>query len=248
MKTFKILFSLMTLVLIALVAMSFSNPGTLTKLAALPDLRVSAIATPGGLCKGNESKVRVSITNSQSVGVSADVPVILFVSQSGEQPSSYVGYLKGGIGPNANSGQPVWFNNVVIPATNKTVTLKALVNPDGDIEESVQNNNTKVISAKVTKACGQATQPAQGATLTVTAYVGPWNNSNYTGLPQAAVTIVKSGQTYTGTTGSNGKATFPNLPAGQCNITVVKQGFQNGTKVFNMSTYNNNTNVAMAPN
>ena len=238
----------MTLALIAIVAMSFSNPNSSKELAILPDLKVSAIATPGGLCKGNESKVRVSITNSQMAGVKVKIPVILYVSQNGERPSSYVGYLESGIGPNANSGQPVWFNNVVIPATNKTVTLKAVVNPDHEIEESAPNNNTKVITAKVTKACGQAPQPAQGATLTVTAYVGPWNNSNYTGLPQAAVTIVKSGQTYTGTTGSNGKATFPNLPAGQCNITVVKQGYQNGTKVFNMSTYNNNTNVAMAPN
>lgn len=113
--------------------------------ALLPDLQISQIATPGGLCKGNLNKVRVNITNSQMVAVKVKIPVILYVSQQGEQPSSYVGYLDGGIGPNSNYGQPVWFNNVVIPQTGKGVTLKAVVNPDQDIHESNYKNNTKII-------------------------------------------------------------------------------------------------------
>lgn len=251
MKTLKLFSIFLSLVLISMAAMSFTstdsvdvnNAGTH---ALLPDLKISQIATPGGLCQGNLSKVRVSITNSQMIGVKVKIPVILFVSQQGSQPKSYVGYLQGGIGPNSNYGQPVWFNNVVIPETGKTVTLKAVVNPDQEIQESVYNNNTKIIQARVSKVCGQTT-PVQGATLTVTAYTGDWNFGNYTGVSGAVVTVVKSGQTYTGTTGSNGKATIPNLPTGMCNITVTKQGYQNGTKSFMMSSYPNNTNIAMVP-
>jgi hypothetical protein len=252
MKTLKIISSVFGLLAFALFAMSFthSNSARLIHSSsfALPDLRVSQIATPGGLCKGNESKVRVTITNSQAVGVRDKIAVILYVSQKGAKPSSYVGYLDSGIGPNSNYGQPVWFKNVIIPNTG-SVTLKAVVNPDQEIQETVYNNNTKIIQAKVAKVCGQTPPPAQGATLTVTAYVdGQWNYSNYTPVSQASVTIVKSGQTYTGTTGSNGKATFPNLPSGTCNITVTRPGYQTATKVFTMSSYNNNTNVAMVPN
>ncbi len=251
MKTLKLFSIFLSLVLISLAAMSFTSTDSVSldhtgSNALLPDLKVSQIATPGGLCKGNLSKVRVSITNSQMIGVKEKIPVILFVSQQGSPPSSYVGYLEKGIGPNANSGQPVWFNNVVIPETG-TVTLRAVVNPDQEIQESRYNNNTKIIQARVSRVCGEATQPAQGATLTVTAYTGDWNYGNYTGVPGATVTVVKSGQTYTGTTGSNGKATIPNLPTGMCNITVTKPGYENGTKSFMMSSYPNNTNISMVP-
>ena len=214
----------------------------------LPDLRVSNISTPGGLKSGTCSKIRVTVTNSSMAAAKGNIPVILFVSQNGQQPSSYVGYVQGGLGPNANYGKPVWFSNVNIPATGN-VTLKAVVNPDFDIQESVTNNNTKIIRARVSRSCGSTTQPAQGATLTVTAYVaGQWNYSNYTPVPGAHVTIVKSGQTYQATAGNNGKATFPSIPTGMCSITVTKPGYQTGTKSFMMSSYNNNTNVAMVPN
>lgn len=250
MKTLKFIYSVFGLLALALFAMSFTTPHLSSKGSdiILPDLRVSNISTPGGLCKGTESKIRVTITNSSMGAAKGTIPVILYVSQSGQTPKSYVGYLQGGLGPNSNYGKTVWFKNVVIGNTGQ-VTLKALVNPDFDIQESVYNNNTKIIRANVSKVCGQTTQPAQGATLTVTAYVdGQWNYSNYTPVSSASVTIVKSGQTYTATTASNGKATFPNLPTGTCNITVTKPGYQTGTKVFNMSSYNNNTNVAMVPN
>jgi hypothetical protein len=248
MKIFRIFFSMMTLALVAAIAMSFSNPNSSTSPAVLPDLKVSAIATPGGLCKGNESKVRVSITNSQMAGVKVNVPVILFVSQSGEKPSSYVAYLEGGIGPNANSGQPVWFNNVVIPATNKTVTLKAVVNPDHEIEESVPNNNTKIITAKVTKACGVTAPVAQGAKLEMTIYQGAWNYSNYQGVSEALITVTKNGQNYTGTTGNNGKYTFPSIPKGMVSIKVEKQGYQTVTQNYNMPTYTAKKNIQLSMN
>lgn len=252
MKTLKLFSIFLSLVLISLAAMSFISTDSVNlnssgSYALLPDLKVSQIATPGGLCKGNLSKVRVNVTNSQMIGVKEKIAVILYVSQQGSQPSSYVGYLEKGIGPNDNSGQPVWFNNVIIQETGQTVTLKAVVNPDQEIQESVYNNNTKIIQARVSKVCGQTTSTAQGATLTVTAYTGMWNSGNYTAVPGASVTLVKSGQTFTGTTGSNGKATFPNLPTGMCDITVTKQGYQNGTKAFMMSSYPNNTNIAMVP-
>jgi hypothetical protein len=250
MKTLKLLSFIFGLAVVSLVTMSFRSAGTQSVSSALlPDLRVSAIATPGGLCQGNESKVRVSITNSQMIGVKQKIPVILYVSQQGEQPKSYVGYLEGGIGPNANSGQPVWFNNVAIPAVNKNVTLKAVVNPDQEIQESKYNNNTKIINAKVVKACGQAPTAVAGASLEMTVYKdGTWQAGNYQGIHSAQVTVTKSGQTYTGTTNNNGKYTFPAIPKGMVSIKVEKQGYQTVTQSYNMPTYPAKKNIGLVMN
>jgi hypothetical protein len=250
MKTLKILSFFFVVALVSLVTMSFTVTETNSEssLALLPDLKVSAIATPGGLCKGNQNKVRVSITNSQMIGVSVNIPVILFVSQQGSQPSSYVGVLEGGIGPNANSGQPVWFSNVVIPDINRAVTLKAVVNPDQEVQESRYNNNTKIITAKVAKICGQTT-PVAGASLEMTIYKeGTWSGGNYQGLPGAVVTVTKSGQNYTGTTGNNGKYTFPSIPKGSVSIKVEKQGYTTVTQSYMMPTYTAKKNIGMTMN
>ena len=127
---------------------------------AKPDLRISAIATPGGLCAGNENKVRVNVQNSsQLAGVRQKIPVILFVSQPPGQPTSYVGHLEQGIGPQSN--QPVWFHNVVVPNTGGA-TLKAVVNPDQEIEESNYTNNDRIQQVRVANVCGQASSPPPG--------------------------------------------------------------------------------------
>jgi len=224
------------------------------------DLKVSAIATPGGLCKGKNAKVRVSITNSQRVGVKEDIPVILYVKQNG-YTASYVGKLKGGIGPGANTGQPVWFNEVQIDNVS-SVEFRAVVNPDLEIPETVYNNNTKVVRVR-TKSCGQ-TGTQQGKTLTVTVFKwGTWSAGHGDGISGAAVVVVKNGQTYSGTTNSQGKAVISSVPKGTYRISVTKSGYQqvkdnlNGTnpphypatyKTFSMPTYDTNTNIPMAPN
>jgi hypothetical protein len=210
------------------------------------DLRVSAIATPGGLCKGNASKVRVTVTNSQMAGVKEKIPVILYVSQNGSKPSSYVGYLNKGIGPNANYGLPVWFKNVKIPNTG-IVTLKAKVNPDLEIQESNYNNNQKITKVKVAKVCGQAPAPATGGKLTVTAYEdGQWNYGNYTAIPSATVTVKKSNQVIaTGSTGNDGKYTFNSIPKGYVKIEVSKSGCPTASRNYNMPTYHAKVNMAL---
>ena len=256
MKTLKVLSFLFSLSAIAMLAMSFSfhNASNAESNAILPDLRVSAITTPGGLCKGKASKVRVSITNSQMIGVKKKIPVILFVSQKGYS-KSYVGYLKG-IGPNSNSGQPVWFSNIEIKNYEK-VTLKAVVNPDHEIYESVPNNNTKIVYAKVKGQCGQTTAP-QAANMIVTVYkAGTWSGGQFQAIAGASVTVTRNGQNYTGTTGSNGKATINSVPKGMCKIRVQKNGYQqvgpnnapyyNGQS-YNMPTYQAKVNIAMVQN
>ncbi len=221
---------------------------------AKPNLRISTIATPGGLCVGTDSKVRVNITNGSVAAVKAKIPVILVVSQAGQGPTSYLGYLEKGIGPNTNTGQPVWFHNVKIEAQG-TVTLKAHVNPDNEIEESNYNDNVKVQTARVTKNCGQATTPTAG-NLTVTLYQqGSWSAGNYTAIANAQVTVKKGGATVgTGTTGSNGKVTINNVDKGSIEVYATKNGCQlitnvpNGTQAVhkhNMPTYNTNINVQM---
>jgi len=110
----------------------------------LPDLRISAISTPGGIC--NQQDVRVTVVNSQQVGVSESIPVILTVSQPPNQPFAVVGNLANGIGPNANSGRPLFFRDLNIDTNGGPITLKAHVNPDLEIQETVFNNNVRVQS------------------------------------------------------------------------------------------------------
>ncbi len=246
MKTFKLFTFLIALFSISLGNMSFSADQKTEEMALLPDLRVSKIATPGGLCKGNESSVRVTITNPSMAAAKGTISVILYVSQKGGKPSSYVGTISGGLGPNSNYGKPVWFKNVTIPATGE-VTLKALVNPDQQIHESVYNNNTKIQKAKVTKQCGQSGPVAQGAELQVTTFVeGEWNYSNYTPVPSVTVRVKKNGQTIAqGVTNHQGKYTFNSIPKGMCQIQVQKNGYTTETHSYNMPTYNAKKNIAM---
>jgi len=125
---------------------------------AKPDLRVSQIMTPGGLKQGDCNKVRVNVTNSQQAGVTGEIVVILFISQNGQQPTSYVQTFEN-IGPNDNYGQPVWFHNIPLGGTT-TVTIRAKVNPDFLIEESVFNNNDKIKDFNVAGSCGSSGETA----------------------------------------------------------------------------------------
>jgi hypothetical protein len=262
MKSLKLLTVLFALSVIGFMTMSFTFSDVTATFDAglasgplLPDLKVSAIATPGGLCKGNESKIRVSITNSQMAGVKVDIPVILFVSQNGYS-HSYVGKLKGGIGPNANSGQPVWFNNVVIDNTTP-VTLKAVVNPDHEILESVANNNTKIVKVKVKGDCNQPTQQ-QAANMIVTVYKsGTWSGGQGQSISGATVTVKRNGQSYPSSYLGSGKYQVNGVPKGSCKIIVTKSGYYqvgpnnvpypNGQS-YNMPTYEAKVNIAMMQN
>ena len=220
-------------------------------LAALkPDLRVSAISTPGGLCVRPDNKVRVTITNSQMAAVKDKIPVTLFVSPAQGQPSSYLAYLEKGIGPNSNYGQPVWFNNVKLDYGGR-VTLRAVVNIDKEIEESNYNNNDKIVKVNAKNNCGggNATTNVQGARLEVTAYVdGTWQAGNYQGINGATVQVIKNGQTYTpNNTTNNGKYIFDAIPKGMCKVRVQKQGYETVEQSYNMPTYTAKKNVGLNP-
>lgn len=231
---------------------AFASPND-APLAIKPDLKVSKISTPGGLCIGTQNKVMVTITNSQMAGVNKKIPVILYVSIPGKKPSSYVEYLNNGIGPNDNSGKPVWFNNVDMPGQG-TATIKAVVNPDQTIEESVYNNNTKVQNFTVpNQTCGgnnNQNTPPQGKNLTVTVFKhGTWSNGNYQGIQSANVLVKKNNQTIgSGSTGSNGKVTINNIPVGMCTIVVIKSGCTQVNQNYNMPSYNTNVNIEMTCN
>ncbi|MCB0687539.1 MAG: hypothetical protein KDC53_13480 [Saprospiraceae bacterium] len=245
MKTLKLIPVLFSLLLLAVLSISSNIADASTATALLPDLRVSNISTPGGLKKGTCSQIRVTITNSSMAAVSGSIPVILYISQNGQQPSSYVGYLQGGIGPNDNYGKSVWFKNVNIPSTGN-VTIKALVNSDYQIQESAYNNNTKVIKAKVTQFCGQSTPAVTGAKLEITVYQnGSWNNGNYAAISGAKVTVTKNGQNFIGTTGSNGKYVFAAIPKGLVQIKVEKYGYQTVIQSYMMPTYYAKKNIGM---
>ena len=177
--------------------------------AAKPDLKVSAIATPGGICSQN--KVRVTVVNSQQAGVSDPIPVILTVSQPPNQPTAHVGTLENGIGPNANSGLPVWFHNIPVQANGGPVTLRAHVNPDLEVEESVYNNNTKVVTVNC----------APQISTSLLAY---WkvNLRDYLKRPLSGVLVSVAGQQVR--TDKSGAAVFKGIKPGMQKMRIARKG------------------------
>lgn len=256
MKTLKLLISMIGLFLVAFLIMSFTSADptpAMTGSALKPDLRVSTIVTPGGLCVRPNNKVRVNITNSQMAAVKDKIPVTLFVSPEQGQPSSYLAYLEKGIGPKDNYGKPVWFNNVKLDYGGK-ITLRAVVNIDKEIEESNLNNNDKIVKVNAKNDCGGGnanTNNNQGARLEVTAYVdGSWQAGNYQGINGAIVTVVKNGQSYEpDDSTNNGKYIFNSIPKGMCKINITKQGYAPVyNHSYNMPTYTAKKNIPMSPN
>lgn len=231
-------------VLLAVTAVLVALVPAVAQAQAKPDLRISSIRTPGGLCAGNENKVQVTVTNGSMAAVNQPISVILFVSQAGQQPTSYVGTLDAGIGPNDNYGKPVWFHNVVVPATGK-VTLKATIPADQGILESNFGNNDRIQNANVTRVCGAAPPPPAGAALTVTVYkTGTWQAGQYTAISGAHVGVTCGGGfAASGVTGANGKASMSSVPKGMCTINVSKAGCPSNSSGFNMPTYDTNRNV-----
>ncbi|MCB0687540.1 MAG: carboxypeptidase regulatory-like domain-containing protein [Saprospiraceae bacterium] len=251
MKTFKLLCSFFGFFLFAMVIASFRYPSPTEMTALKPDLRVSAIVTPGGLCPRPNNKVRVNITNSQMAAVKEKIPVTLFVSPQQGQPSSYVAYLEKGIGPKNNYGQPVWFDNVKLDYGGR-ITLRAVVNIDKEIEETSYNNNDKLVKVNAKDNCGggNATTNTEGAKLEVTAYVdGTWSGGNYQGVNGAMVKVIKNGQSYNpDETSNNGKYIFNSVPKGMCKIRIQKQGYQTVEQSYNMPTYTAKKNIGLSTN
>ncbi len=121
-----------------------------------PDLSISAIATPGGLCKGTRNRVRVTITNSQQYGTSKVIPVEIKIIQPPYQPITVRSKLKNGIGPNANNGQVVWFNNVPIAGTTP-LQIKGWVNKSKQVRETNYNNNRKTLKVNhISSSCSSS--------------------------------------------------------------------------------------------
>ncbi|NND08086.1 MAG: hypothetical protein HKN87_17030 [Saprospiraceae bacterium] len=258
MKSLILIKSFLILMVSGMLLMSFNDvvyqeSSDIHTLVIKPDLRVSRISTPGGLCAGIKNKVRVTVTNSQMAGVKKKIPVILFVVQNGQPTTSYVGHSTSGIGPNSNSGIPVYFNNVVVAKTGN-VTLRAVVNPDQELLESVYNNNTRVQRVRVARRCNAAKPAVTGKNLTVTMYKsGTWYAGSGDPISGVQVKVRKNGSTIgTGTTAANGKVTIPNIPIGKVTFEITKNGcvaeYYNGYNSYGMPGYNTNVNRAMSCN
>ena len=206
-----------------------------------PDFRVSRIATPGGLCQGSASKIRVTVTNSGMAGYRQDIPVTLFVSQPGAAPKSYLGKVRRGFAGRDNRGQSVWFHNVQIQNLNQ-VTMRAVVNHDKTIQETSFQNNSKLQRARVGKVCGALSAPAlAGKTLSVRVFDSP-TSSPRTGL---YVEMRKGSTVRNGNTGNNGTAQIQDVPKGRYNL-IVKQGTAVlESRSYYMPTYNASLNIIL---
>jgi hypothetical protein len=211
---------------------------------AKPDLRISRISTPGGLCAGSDGKVQVNVNNSSQLAPARGTVVVkLTISQPPAQPTAHIAEIQNGVGPNGN--QAAWFHNVPIPATG-TVTLHAVVNPDQAIEESNYGNNDKLQTANVTTVCGAPPPPPPGYTMTVTAYrAGTWQAGQYQAIAGADVSVTCGTFSANGQTGSNGKVAIAGVPKSppNCAITVSKTGCTTNTlSSYKMPAYNASVN------
>lgn len=177
-----------------------------------PDLRVTGIRTPGGLCVGNANKIQATVQNSQNIGISKPVTVLLHVQFPNGGQGQYTTIIQSGIGPNGN--QPAWFNNVSLPSAG-TYSFKIIADPANGIAETVENNNTYSSNQNVTKPCGGGDQPPATPTYALTVKVyehGTWQGGQGQWISGAKVTLTKqydsSFPAQTATTDSSGKVTF----------------------------------------
>lgn len=181
------------------------------------DFQISTVSTPGGLCKGYDSRIRVTVTNAGMAGYAQDIPVKLVVSQTGSQTRTYFSKVKGGFAGRDTYGKEVWFDKVRID-NYKNVRLHATVNYDKKITETNYGNNDKIADAKVGGACG-APVAQKGKKLTVRVFDTP-SSSPRTGL---YVELRKGSLIKNGNTGNTGAAVIDNVPSGTYNL-IVKQG------------------------
>jgi hypothetical protein len=207
---------------------------------ARPDLRVTAINTPGGLCKGNANKVQATVQNSQNVGVNQPVAVKLVVQYSnGGQAGEYQTIIQSGIGPSGN--QPAWFNNVNLP-NNGSYNFTVTADPMNAVAESVENNNSLSVTRNVEKGCGFV--------LTVKVFEhGTWQGGQGQWIGGAKVTLTKqydsSFPAQTATTDSTGKVTFLvqsglfafSAEKSGCSLVTSNPGQAGSTGTYQMGTY-----------
>lgn len=205
-----------------------------------PDFRISRVATPGGLCKGGDSRVSVTVTNAGMAGYKQDVPVTLVVSQPGSKTKTYTSKVRNGFAGRDNYGQTVWFNDITIH-NYKAVKLHATVNRDKSIQETNYGNNDKITTAKVGKACGNQPVAQKGKKLSVRVFDSP-TSSPRTGL---YVEMRKGSIVRNGNTGNTGTAQIKDVPTGSYYL-IVKQGtavLENRTYV--MPAYDASLNIVL---
>ena len=115
---------------------AFSIPDS--SAAALPDLTVSNITFVRGAYKGPCNDVRVTVRNSQVVGVSNPFYVRLSVFADPESEfTNYDKHLSNGIGPGASL--PVNFTGV----NYLDLPVKAIADSRNQVRESVETNNSR---------------------------------------------------------------------------------------------------------
>jgi hypothetical protein len=217
---------------------------------AKPDLRVSAINTPGGLCKGNTNKVQATIhNNSQLAGVNTTIPVWLRVKNSQYGTDSIYESVAKPIGPNGS--QPAWFQNVDIPKTG-AYQLIVTADPGNNIPEANESNNALTITRSVQTICGQATPTPATYTLTIKVFEhGTWQGGQGQWISGATVTLTQqydsSFPAQTKTTNASGVATFT-VPGGKlysfstqkagCAQVQSSPSTAGSTGTYQMGTYN----------
>lgn len=217
---------------------------------ARPDLRITAINTPGGVCRGSANKVQATVQNSQMIGVSQSILVTLRIQFPNGGQGQYQSTLPNGIGPNGN--QPVWFNNVNLPANgNYSFTVRA--DPANWITESVETNNSMSTTRTVQNACAaQTSKPTYKLTIKVFEH-GTWSGGQGQWIQGAMVMLKKQGAPATQppnvkTTNASGVVEFDGVNSGEtylfnaqkagCNLVEATPAMAGSSGVYGMGPYN----------
>jgi hypothetical protein len=216
-----------------------------------PDLRITAVNTPGGVCRGNANKVQATVQNSQMIGISQSVLVTLQVQLPNGGQGQYQAALPTGIGPNGN--QPVWFNNVSLPS-NGNYTFTVTADPVNSITESVENNNSMSVNRTVQNACAA---PTYKLTIKVFEH-GTWAGGQGQWIPGATVTLKKQNDPTpiaTKTTNASGLVEFDGVHSGAiyqftaqkagCNAVEGTPAMVGSSGSYNMGAYNTTRYLAL---
>jgi hypothetical protein len=243
------LFKTSPLAAVLITAAAIVALGGSARAQARPDLRVTAINTPGGLCRGKQNKVQATIQNSSQLApVNTQVHVWLRVKSPQQGVDAIYQSTTSAIGPNGS--QPAWFKDIDLPKTGN-YELMVTADPGNNIPEALESNNVLTINRSVQKDCNQAPTPSQTYPLTIRVYQhGTWSGGQGQWIAGASVILRKKYDTsfapLNGTTNAQGQVTF-NVPGSTlyefsttkagCQLVSASPAQPGSTGVYQMATY-----------
>lgn len=243
-------------ILIALVLTTAMLSINFIEAQQLPNLKISQISTPGGIKVGNCNKIKLMIVNNQQVGVSEQIAIRVNIAQNGQVQTKTA--ILDGIGPNDNSGQPVWFDDIYYGPTGQ-ISIVAYVNDDQNIHETSYSDNSKlktINAPSASSACPGSTSPITTVAkadlkIQVIKKAGALTISNGRSTPLSRAYVElrsSSGQVVDKkTSDSKGYVLFKDVPANKSyKITAKRSGCTSYVNKYKMPNVDTKIELAMS--